>query len=76
MKLKEYGWNLAIALSQGFNALFGGSPDETMSSRIGRHKDKWYIRPLAILLNRLDPGHVEHAVEWERRHEHLPEELR
>ena len=34
--MKRYLLNLLIALDQGGNAFFGGSPDETISSRVGR----------------------------------------
>ena len=37
-KLKKYIWNMLIAFDQFVNAIFGGDPDETISSRVGKHK--------------------------------------
>lgn len=34
--LVRYVWNLLIAFDQGVNTLFGGDPDETISSRMGK----------------------------------------
>ena len=34
--MNRYLLNLLIAIDQGGNAFFGGSPDETISSRVGR----------------------------------------
>lgn len=34
--MKRYLLNLLIAIDQGGNAFFGGNPDETISSRVGR----------------------------------------
>jgi hypothetical protein len=33
----RYFWNLLIAVDQLFNTVFGGDPDETLSSRMGKH---------------------------------------
>ncbi len=33
---KKYFWNLLIALDQSVNTIFGGDPDETISSRMGK----------------------------------------
>jgi hypothetical protein len=35
--MKQYIWNIAIALDQLGNVLTGGVPDETISSRMGKH---------------------------------------
>ena len=58
-----YLGNLLIALSQLLNAILGGDPDETTSSRAGRmaHRSGW--RLLARLLNWIDPGHTDRARE-------------
>ena len=34
--MKRYLLNLLIAIDQGGNAFFGGNPDETISSRVGK----------------------------------------
>lgn len=36
--ISKYIWNLLIAIDQLVNTVFGGDPDETISSRMG----KWY----------------------------------
>ena len=35
-KVKRYIWNLLIAFDQEVNTIFGGDPDETISSRMGK----------------------------------------
>ena len=64
--------NILIGLDQLGNALLGGDPDETISSRLGKMKVKyggripWY-RPLSKLtdwgLERIDPGHSIDSIE-------------
>ncbi len=76
MTLKEYGWHMAIATSQFFNAVFAGYPDETISSRTGRHAKERGWEVLYKILNWMDPGHCENAVGWEKSREHEPPELR
>lgn len=45
MKLKDYCFNVAVALDQLVNTLIGGHPDETMSSRCYRNSQKyWYAK--------------------------------
>jgi len=36
--MKKYFWNILIAVDQFANTIFGGDPDETISSRLG----KWH----------------------------------
>ena len=57
-KLKRYFWNNVIALDQLLNALTGGDPDETVSSRIAKRVDDqrwayWFCR----LAHLFDAGH-------------------
>ena len=64
--------NVLIGIDQGFNAVFGGDPDETISSRLGKLKRKhggripWW-RPLSKItdwgLDKIDPGHSIDAIE-------------
>lgn len=78
-RFRLYWLNLAIAfLDQTANALLGGSPDETLSSRMGRLKDdpatgkirrgvsQWVCRGL----DGLEAGHCDRAEagELERPH--------
>ena len=39
-KAKRYLLNNLIAFDQAVNALFGGDPDETISSRVGKRRDQ------------------------------------
>ena len=72
-KLKNWFWNLLISLDQLGNSLLGGSPDETISARAGRYAGKlWYWTGLAWVLNKVDPGHTDNAVEAEQEGRHLP----
>jgi hypothetical protein len=64
----KYLWNILISIDQLANTLFGGDPDETISSRAGKDKKKgkcWAIC-LCWILNKWDTGHCEkHAEEDE-----------
>lgn len=40
-KASRYFWNILISIDQFVNTLFGGDPDETISSRAG----KWLSMP-------------------------------
>lgn len=60
MKWRRYILNLLIALDQGVNALFGGSPTETMSSRVYRYKDTNKVARLVYqLLDAIQKQHCE-----------------
>ena len=34
--MKQYFWNILVSVDQLVNTLFGGDPDETISSRMGK----------------------------------------
>ena len=65
----DHAWDLAISVDQTANAAFNGSPDETISSRAGRHcrdshpedREKWACL-LCKLLDKLDPNHCEKSI--------------
>jgi hypothetical protein len=41
---RKYVWNVLIAIDQLMNALFGGDPDETISSRMGKWaRDNYHV---------------------------------
>ena len=63
-KFCNYIWNILIAIDQFFNALFGGDPDETISSRAGKvqHEAKW-AKWLCWFLNKLDTNHCKDSIE-------------
>ena len=64
--------NILIGIDQLGNALFGGDPDETISSRLGKLKVKHggklpWRRPLSKIidwgLDKIDPNHSVDAIE-------------
>lgn len=62
--IKRYFWNLFIALDQLANAILGGDPDETISSRIGKREDTCKVcYMLCRLLHLLDPDHCQKSIE-------------
>lgn len=57
-------WRVMLAHDQAANAAFGGSEDETISSRAGRaarRGDRWGC-VLCKLLDKIDPGHCEKSI--------------
>jgi len=58
-------WTLAVSYDQLANAAFGGSEDETISSRAGKaaREGKRWGCVLCKLLDRLDAGHCEKFIE-------------
>lgn len=72
-------WNILIALTQLANALLGGWPDESTSSRAHRqqHKLRWRItRRIVNAVFIFERDHCEAAWASERARRHLPPELR
>ena len=65
--MRRYIWNLLIAVDQFFNAAFGGDPDETISSRLGKaHRNgtcNWFQKRLCDLLDWIDPNHCIDSIE-------------
>jgi hypothetical protein len=66
--MKKYIWRNLIAIDQLVNALFNGDPDETISSRLGKYRDRhgklcWYLAPIGWMLEKLDPGHLTNTQE-------------
>ena len=63
-KVGKYFWNLLIAIDQLVNTIFGGDPDETISSRTGklRHKRMW-ARCLTDFLNIFEKNHTAKSIE-------------
>jgi hypothetical protein len=68
---RKYWINLLLGIDQFFNVLFGGDPDETMSSRLGKSLDDksnpWIARTMtkacSWVLNKIDPNHCRDAIE-------------
>lgn len=64
--LKKYFWNNLIAIDQRVNVLFGGDPDETISSRMGKAIERnecLVCRWICKLLDIIDPGHCNKSIE-------------
>lgn len=76
--VRRYLLNVAIAFDQFLNALRGGDPDETLSSRYGRIKRKHggripLYRPFVKIidwgLERIDRGHSIDSIEEDEGHD-------
>ena len=50
MRVKKYLFNLLISLDQLGNTLTGGDPDETISSRLGKHYNNSFMARLVDLM--------------------------
>lgn len=64
--VKQYIINILISIDQFFNTLFGGDPDETISSAAGKYAERgsgWIPCQLCKFLNLLDKGHCKRAIE-------------
>lgn len=60
----KYFWNVLIAFDQFVNTIFGGDPDETISSRSGKLQDRvWWAKALCWFLNKIESEHCKKAVE-------------
>ena len=68
--MKQYIWNLLISIDQLCNTILAGDPDETMSSRMGKHLAKHEKCPvctfLCKLLNMIQKDHCVKAIEKDR----------
>lgn len=61
---KGYGFRVLVSLNQTLNALTGGEPDETLSSRWGRTREKRKFARLACwVLDKLQPCHCATSIE-------------
>ena len=60
----KYFWNILISIDQLFNTIFGGDPDETVSSRSGKrqHEQSW-AKYLCKFLNWIDTDHCKKSIE-------------
>ena len=61
----ERAWRTAVGEDQTYNALAGGSEDETISSRAAKaqRRGKRWGCVLCRLLDTIDPGHCEKNIE-------------
>ena len=77
--MKDYWFNVAVAFDQLLNALFGGTCDETLSSRAHRLKIERGRKLPSMLINALffwQTDHCKEAYESELERLHLPPQMR
>jgi hypothetical protein len=70
--MKQYLWNLLISIDQLFNTLLGGFPDETMSSRMGKHLSKKDCPVCNFFCGLLNFIQKDHCIKNIERDEGLP----
>lgn len=70
--VKRYIWNLLISIDQFFNTLLGGFPDETLSSRMGKHVVKRNCKVCRIICRILDIFEKNHCTKSIEKDEGLP----
>jgi hypothetical protein len=61
--MRRYIINVLIAIDQLANALTGGDPDETISSRAAKRADRPGWKWLGWALEKIDPGHLKRSRE-------------
>ena len=61
--MRKYIKNVLVAIDQLANAMIGGDPDETISSRAAKRQDIWYWKVLGFILETVDPGHLKRSIE-------------
>ena len=61
----KWMWNILIALDRFGNAITGGDPEETISSRAGkaRNADKFWGKALCPVLDWVDPDHCATSID-------------
>ena len=66
--LKKYLFNILISLDQLANTILGGSPDETISSRLERnYDDSWMEKSVNWLFRWQGGEHCDKSLEPEDR---------
>lgn len=66
MKIRTYFWNILIAFDQLINTVLGGDPDETISSRMGKHIENdrcTFCKLICGVLDIFDKDHCAKSVE-------------
>jgi len=61
--IKQYFLNLLISVDQLVNTVFGGDPDETISSRFGKNENCGFCQAICRFLSHIDKGHCANSVE-------------
>lgn len=62
-RFKRYGLNMLIALDQLVNALAGGDPDETISSRLGKYHANSVMGKLVNAVFFWQKNHIKESIE-------------
>lgn len=64
-RVRKWLWNIGIALDQLANAVLGGDPDETISSRAAKsaREGRLWGCIFCRLIDRFDPNHCEKTIE-------------
>jgi hypothetical protein len=65
-KFNQYIWNILISVDQLANTILLGDPDETMSSRMGKHMAKHdcpFCNFICKLLNLIQKDHCVKSIE-------------
>lgn len=66
--LCRYGKNLLIGIDQLANCVFGGSPDDTISSRLGRNYPNSLMRKVVdALFHPIQKHHCKESIEPDDR---------
>ena len=65
MTLRKWIFNILVGIDQLGNAISGGDPDETISSRSAKaeFQGKWWGKAMCRFLNVIDPGHCPKSIE-------------
>lgn len=62
--IKRYIFNILISIDQLANAILGGDPDETISSRLGKRLNTCaFCRFICNILHKIDYRHCQDAIE-------------
>lgn len=61
--LKRYLWNILLAVDHFINAVFGGDPHETISSRCQRNRHIFICDWVLRLIEMFDPNHGPDSLE-------------
>lgn len=57
--MKLYIYNLLISIDQLINTIFGGAPDQTISSRLWKHRDNRVAYMLVIIVDLIFHWHEQ-----------------
>lgn len=81
--IASYALNILISVDQGANVLLAGEPDETLSARAARMRDKghsvwgWTADAIDLLFFwQKNPGHCDRALFSEQLRSQMPPSLR